>query len=53
MHASGCAPASTRLRQSLMSGGTAARATEDASERTFKALAERYIARHETSWKND
>ena len=37
-----------------MSGGTAARATEDArGERTFKALAERYIARHETSWKND
>src|SRR4051794_13903063 len=32
---------------------TTARALEDAGERTFKALAERYIARHETSWKND
>src|SRR5215213_6345225 len=30
----------------------AARAVEDAGERTFKALAERYIARHEASWKS-
>jgi integrase len=30
-----------------------ARAAEGASDRTFKALAERYIARHEATWKND
>ena len=29
------------------------RAAEGANDRTFKALAERYIARHEATWKND
>ena len=28
-------------------------AAEGANDRTFKALAERYIARHEATWKND
>lgn len=54
----------TQARQRLRSGAdpiqtrrgeraALAQGLADASERTFEALAEQYIARHEATWKND